>query len=113
MHHPRLAPGFTKRAGWILLVVLSIIRIVGGVTHVLSEQNPSNITLRIIYGIAESSGVSPLLVATLGFLATVGQGSIETHPLMARGLPLMGILGMVGLCWLYRRCQRGQCEKPE
>ncbi|KAI0334289.1 hypothetical protein GY45DRAFT_1318778 [Cubamyces sp. BRFM 1775] len=92
-----LRNGFTRKAGWIFLVLLSIIRIVGGVTHILSEQNPSNITLQIIFNIMESSGLSPLLVATVGFLGTVGQYSLDGHPIMGRGLRLMGVLGTVAL----------------
>ena len=48
-----------------------VVRILGGVTHVLSENNPTNKTERIIYGIMESAGLSPLVMATLGFLRTV------------------------------------------
>ncbi|PCH33290.1 hypothetical protein WOLCODRAFT_135031 [Wolfiporia cocos MD-104 SS10] len=45
----------------------------------------------------EASGVSPLLLATLGFLRTVCQHSLEDEPLIARGLRLMGLLGTVAL----------------
>ncbi|KAI0932666.1 hypothetical protein AcW1_000277 [Taiwanofungus camphoratus] len=92
-----LRHGFTRRAGWIFLLILSIIRIVGGVTHVLSEQKPTNITLIIIYSIMEGAGVSPLLLATLGFLQTVGQNSLDNHPLMSGGTRLMGLVGVVAL----------------
>ncbi|KAJ3010214.1 hypothetical protein NUW54_g282 [Trametes sanguinea] len=89
--------GFTRKAGWIFLVVMAIIRIIGGVTHVLSEQNPSNINLQIIFNIMESSGLSPLLVASVGFLGTVVQYSLENNPLLTRALRLMGALGTVAL----------------
>ena len=48
------------------------VRVAGAVTHIISEQetNPS-VTLLIVVTILETSGVSPLLVATLGFLGTV------------------------------------------
>lgn len=92
-----LRHGFTRRAGWIFLCILSIIRIVGGITHIVSEQNPSNVTLQIVFATLEGAGVSPLLLATLGFLQTVCQGSLDDHPLMTRGLRLMGLLGIVAL----------------
>ena len=84
-----LRHGFRRQAGWIFLFLLSngefrtflflpipsytllIVRILGGITHALSEQNPSNTTLQIIFGIMESAGLSPLMLATLGFLSTV------------------------------------------
>ena len=84
-----LRHGFRRQAGWIFLFLLSngelytflllstrsyivhIVRILGGITHALSEQNPSNTTLQIIFGVMESAGLSPLMLATLGFLSTV------------------------------------------
>ena len=82
--------GFKRKAGWIMLVILSIsesfylwsesplltasqisVRIIGGITHILSENDPTNSTERTIYTITESAGLSPLLVASLGFLGTV------------------------------------------
>ncbi|CDO69939.1 hypothetical protein BN946_scf184836.g13 [Trametes cinnabarina] len=92
-----LRHGFTRKAGWIFLILLAIIRIVGGVTHILFEQKPSNTTLQIIFNVMEASGLSPLLVASVGFLSTVGQYSLDDHPLMSRGTRLMGILGTVAL----------------
>ncbi|KAH9927511.1 uncharacterized protein BXZ73DRAFT_90761 [Epithele typhae] len=92
-----LKHGFSKKAGWLMLIILSIARIIGGITHVLSEQNPSNITEKTIYGIMEAAGLSPLLVASLGFLGTVTQYSLEQEPLVFRGLRLLGVLGTVAL----------------
>ena len=84
-----LRHGFRRQAGWIFLFLLSngelhtipfllihshtlaLVRILGGITPVLYEQNPSNTTLQIIFGIMESAGLSPLMLATLGFLSTV------------------------------------------
>ncbi|KAL7278464.1 hypothetical protein ACG7TL_007463 [Trametes sanguinea] len=89
--------GFTRKAGWIFLVIMAIIRIVGGVTHVLSEQNPTDVNLQIIFNIMEAAGLSPLLVASVGFLGTVAQYSLENNPQLTRGLRLMGVLGTVAL----------------
>ncbi|CCM06400.1 uncharacterized protein FIBRA_08660 [Fibroporia radiculosa] len=89
--------GFTRRAGWVFLVLLALIRIVGGITHIASEVSPTNTTLQIVYSILETSGVSPLLLATLGFLQTVCQNSLDDHPLIKRGLRLMGLLCTVAL----------------
>ncbi|TBU41118.1 hypothetical protein BD309DRAFT_898715 [Dichomitus squalens] len=86
--------GATRKAGWILFAVLSIARIIGGITHVLSEQNPSNVTLQVIYTIVESAGLSPLLLATLGFLSTVAQYSLDNTPYM--GVRTFRILHLLG-----------------
>ncbi|EMD41591.1 hypothetical protein CERSUDRAFT_110168 [Gelatoporia subvermispora B] len=92
-----LRHGFARRAGWIFLLILSIIRIAGGITHILLEQKPTNTTLQIVVGIFESSGVSPLLLATVGFLNTVCQESLDQEPLIEKGLKLLGALGSVAL----------------
>ncbi|KAI1795401.1 hypothetical protein LXA43DRAFT_40844 [Ganoderma leucocontextum] len=75
--------GAARKAGWIFFAILSIARIVGGITHVLWEQNPTNITLQTIFTIMESAGLSPLLMATLAFLSTVVQYTLENHPAMS------------------------------
>ncbi|KAI0651508.1 hypothetical protein C8Q79DRAFT_1114459 [Trametes meyenii] len=89
--------GFAREAGWIFLVILSIIRFIGAITHILSEENPTNTTYRIIYGIMESAGVSPLLVATLGFLRTTTQYGLDETVLVVRGLRLVGLAAIIGL----------------
>lgn len=82
--------GFSR--GWIYLLLLAIstsylseplylypdvlteieVRIIGASTHIASELSTTpNTNLHIIYGIMESSGISPLLLSSLGFLGTV------------------------------------------
>ncbi|KAH9891059.1 hypothetical protein C8Q73DRAFT_606069, partial [Cubamyces lactineus] len=89
--------GFARKAGWISLVILSIIRIIGAVTHILSEENPTNVTDRIIYGIMESAGTSPLLIATVGFLRTTTQFGLDGATSVIKGLRLAGLASLVGL----------------
>ncbi|RPD61451.1 hypothetical protein L227DRAFT_610462 [Lentinus tigrinus ALCF2SS1-6] len=88
-----LRNGFTKKAGWIFLIILSIIRLIGGVTHILSQENPTSISLRVIFNIMESSGLSPLLVATLGFLGTTAQHTLDNIPMLPKGLKVLGFVG--------------------
>ncbi|PIL26230.1 hypothetical protein GSI_11985 [Ganoderma sinense ZZ0214-1] len=94
-----LRHGAARRAGWTFFAMLSITRIVGGVTHVLSEQNPSNTILQTVFSIMESAGLSTLLIATLAFLSTVGQPTLEKHPAMCprtfRILQLVGTAAIV------------------
>ncbi|TCD68818.1 hypothetical protein EIP91_009685 [Steccherinum ochraceum] len=70
---------------------------VGGAIHVASEQqsNPST-TLITIIAILEGVGLSPLMLATLGFLSTIGQGATES-PRLGHGLRLLGVLASVAL----------------
>ncbi|KAI0761205.1 hypothetical protein BD413DRAFT_592302 [Trametes elegans] len=89
--------GFARHAGWIFLVILSIIRLVGAITHILSEQDATNVTARTIYGIMEAAGLSPLLMATLGFMRTTIQYGLDEKQLVSRGLRLGGIVALVGL----------------
>ncbi|KAI0724187.1 hypothetical protein C8T65DRAFT_691336 [Cerioporus squamosus] len=45
----------------------------------------------------ESAGLSRLLMATLGFLRTVTQCSLEDNTLISTGLKLVGLVGTIGL----------------
>lgn len=87
-----------KREGWLYLLILSIIRIAGGVTHIIAENqaHPST-TLEIMVNVFETSGLSPLLVATVGFLSTVKQNAFpDGHPLH-RAFRILGLLSSVAL----------------
>jgi len=93
-----LRHGFARKAGWLFLVILAVMRIVGGVTHVLSETTDKSSTgLKIAYGICESAGTSPLLLATMGFLGTVAEGALDNHFIVTRGMRLAGLVATVGL----------------
>ncbi|KZT06263.1 uncharacterized protein LAESUDRAFT_653709 [Laetiporus sulphureus 93-53] len=93
-----LRHGLARRAGWVFLVILSIIRIIGAATNIASERDGnSDKTLIIIYSVMEASGVSPLLLATAGFLQTACADSLDDQPLVARALRLMSLLGTVAL----------------
>ncbi|THH27486.1 hypothetical protein EUX98_g6707 [Antrodiella citrinella] len=76
--------GIQKQTGFIFLFVLSLVRIIGSVTHIVAEQssNPSTGLIEC-YSILENVGLSPLMMATLGFLTTVGRGVFE-DPMQAR-----------------------------
>ncbi|KAH9945606.1 hypothetical protein B0H21DRAFT_709309 [Amylocystis lapponica] len=93
-----LRHGFSKKAGWLYLVILSVMRIVGGVTHILSETtDKNNITLKVVYGICEGSGTSPLLLATMGFLQAAASGALDNHFITTKGVKLAGLVATVGL----------------
>ncbi|KAK7694240.1 hypothetical protein QCA50_001420 [Cerrena zonata] len=88
--------GLGRNAGWIYLLILSIIRIVGGSVHLASELGDSNnTTLKIVFGILESAGLSPLLLATLGLLRTVAQRAFEGQ--ITRLLHAFGLISGIAL----------------
>lgn len=89
--------GFTRQAGWIYLVILSLIRIVGSCAAIASEYNTSSENLEITALSLESAGVSPLLLATLGFLRTICQDTLDRDPLIAKGLKLLPLAGTIAL----------------
>ncbi|KAI0793369.1 hypothetical protein C8Q75DRAFT_749932 [Abortiporus biennis] len=93
-----LRHGFTRKAGWLLILIFSLIRIIGSALHIAAETiDSNNINIQIAAGIFESAGVSPLLGATLGFLGTVTQGSLDRDPIIARVIRAMGLLTTVAL----------------
>lgn len=66
--------GISRRDGWIMLLIFCIIRVLGGSLLVAAEDvTPVNTSLYIGGYALESSGLSPLLLCTLGLLHTVFQ----------------------------------------
>ena len=49
----------------------AIVRLIGGITRILSAFDQTNVAKRTVYGVAEGAGQGPLLIATIGFLRTV------------------------------------------
>ncbi|THH28285.1 hypothetical protein EUX98_g5908 [Antrodiella citrinella] len=93
-----LRHGFSRQAGWVLLVIVSLIRIVGSATHIASElAKQTTEGLVITYVVLDAAGLSPLLIATLGFLGTVAQGSFDHRPLVPRALRLLGLVGTAAI----------------
>ncbi|KAI0358995.1 hypothetical protein OH77DRAFT_1493955 [Trametes cingulata] len=92
-----LRHGFARKDGWVTLVLLSIVREAGAVTRILSENDPTNTTYPTIYGVLETAGMSPLLVATLGFLRMTAQYGLDQRPMMATGHKLVTIVAGLAL----------------
>ena len=59
--------GFGKQAGWLYLVIVSIVRIVGAACQIAADKNPSAgiITATLILN---SLGFVPLILVLLGIL---------------------------------------------
>ncbi|KAH9921457.1 uncharacterized protein B0H18DRAFT_1086143 [Fomitopsis serialis] len=89
--------GASRKAGWVLLLTLSLTRIVGGGLQIASQQNPSDVQLDTIAAALVSAGLSPLLMATLGFLGTVCENTLGEDPPFAMGLKVLQLLATAAL----------------
>jgi len=90
--------GFKRDAGWIFLVIFSVIRIGGGGSMVAAELiRPINKNIYEVALIMESMGLQPLLMTTLGFLRTIGAGSFGENPMATQMWRILGILSTVAL----------------
>ncbi|KAN0100951.1 hypothetical protein V8E55_000935 [Tylopilus felleus] len=87
-----------KERGWLLLVIFSLIRIVGGALLVAAELIVPAVTGLYIGGYAlEASGLSPLLLSTLGLLEIITEGPDrqKKNGRLFRILHLVGLLALI------------------
>jgi len=97
-----LKHGFSRRQGWVFLCIFSLVRIAGGATTLVYRTSSHPQTGVIIAAtILSGIGLSPLLLATHGFLGKIaeyGWRSNSTRPLhMIRLLLVLApILAAVG-----------------
>lgn len=87
--------GFARKAGWIYLTLVSILRIIGAITGLLAMNNPTKGLIEcsdITYGI----GITPLLLALLGILSRVNQ-SMSMPKFSPRAIHIINIPIMIGL----------------
>ncbi|KAH7929343.1 hypothetical protein BV22DRAFT_131576 [Leucogyrophana mollusca] len=83
--------------GWILLFMFSLIRVVGGALLVAAEEiTPPVIGLYIGGYALEASGLSPLLLSSLGLLHTTFQGP-DGEAKYSRPFRLLHLLGLGAL----------------
>jgi hypothetical protein len=93
-----LRHGFKRDAGWIFLSIFSTIRILGGILLIAAQlTRPINISLYTGAYVLEAAGLSPLLLATLGFLRTIGKNSFSEGGRMTRIFRLLGTMATVAL----------------
>ncbi|KAG2045336.1 hypothetical protein BDR03DRAFT_848884 [Suillus americanus] len=85
--------GIARGDGWILLLVFCIIRVLGGALLVAAEEvTPVNTSLYIGGYALEASGLSPLLLCTLGLFQTP-----DGFPRYQRIFRLLQLLGTIAL----------------
>jgi hypothetical protein len=60
--------GFSRSSGWIFVLILSLIRIIGACCQLATYHSETTGLVEAVI-ILESVGISPLLLATLGVLS--------------------------------------------
>lgn len=87
--------GFKREAGWLLLTILSIIRIVGGACGIAASQD-GNETLLVVSLIMNSIGSATLVAAFTGITNRIAQGS-KGSPFTAQQRKLLQIISIVSI----------------
>jgi hypothetical protein len=89
--------GIARGDGWVFLLIFCIIRVLGGALLVAAEDiTPVNISLYIGGFALEASGLSPLLLCTLGLLHSIFQ-TPDGSPRHQRPFRLLQLLGTIAL----------------
>ncbi|RAK86470.1 hypothetical protein BO79DRAFT_153177 [Aspergillus costaricaensis CBS 115574] len=91
--------GFQRNAGWVLLIIFSLARIVGSCCYLATIAHPETIDLYIAWGVCTSIGLAPLISTCIGLLSRVND-SIQRKS--GRGLlpaffRLVGLLTLAGM----------------
>jgi len=94
--------GFSRESGWLLLVILSLVRLIGASTGIAATKNPTNSGLIACSLIMSGIGSTLLVAALTGIVNRIDSGSGQSHltPRMRRMVQLAGlaavVLGIVG-----------------
>ncbi|KAJ5819818.1 hypothetical protein N7474_005409 [Penicillium riverlandense] len=71
--------GFQRSAGWITLVIFSLVRVVGSCCYLATLGYPSSKDLYVAWAVCSSIGLSPLTISCIGLLSRAN-GSIKQPP---------------------------------
>ncbi|KAI0735539.1 hypothetical protein C8Q76DRAFT_286066 [Earliella scabrosa] len=86
-----------RRMGWHALTMMAVLRLIGGITRILSASDQTNVAKRTAYGVAEGAGQGPLLIATIGFLRTVSQHAVDRTFFFTKRIMIFGVVGITGV----------------
>jgi len=94
--------GFGRNAGWLYLILLSLIRLIGASLDLATINDPTNIDLFIGGATLQSIGLSALILLLLGLVGRVLASAAQTRPQAAsiitpRRLRLVQTIVIVGL----------------
>ncbi|KAI9758275.1 MAG: hypothetical protein M4579_003134 [Chaenotheca gracillima] len=87
--------GFGRQAGWLFLMLFSLVRVIGNASQVAFEVNHDTTAIEIA-DILSSVGLSPLVLAMLSFIKRVNEG-IAGRGLNARIFYALHVAILVGL----------------
>ncbi|CAK7562530.1 MAG: hypothetical protein SEPTF4163_000378 [Sporothrix epigloea] len=92
--------GFRRSSGWIYLVILSLMRVVGASMELATISSPDNTSIAIGAQILQNIGLSPLILVLLGLITrsylALSENSRPSLP-NARTLRLLQLVVIVGL----------------
>lgn len=91
--------GFGRNSGWIYLIIFCLVRILGSSTQLATIANPRSTGLYTSSAIFNNIALSPLTLASLGFLSRLLSSISKTrqtiiHPRMIRIIQLVIVVGM-------------------
>ncbi len=91
--------GFGKSSGWVYLIVFCLARLIGPAMELATINDPTNTDLYTGYAILNNVGLSPLLLAALGFLSRLLDNIHKSHTTMLspRILRIVQLVIVVGL----------------
>jgi hypothetical protein len=90
--------GFSRRLGWLYIVLLSILRIIGAsCTLYMETNNDYTASLLETAAITSAVGTTPLLLALMGFLERINQSMDQEglSPTVVRPIQLLAVVGLV------------------
>lgn len=61
--------GFKRSAGWITLVIFSLVRVVGSCCYLATLGYPTSKDLYVAWAVCSSIGLSPLTISCIGLLS--------------------------------------------
>jgi hypothetical protein len=91
--------GFGRSAGWLYLILLSLIRLIGAALQLATINDPTNIGLYVGAATLQSVALSPLILCGLGLISRVVE-SIRHHVnalVTPRNIKMVQLLVGVGL----------------
>lgn len=92
--------GFGRSSGWFFLIIFCLARIIGPAMQLATINAPTNTSLYTGYAILNNVGLSPLLLAALGFLSRLLDSIHRRHNTMLsthilKGVEIIIIVGLI------------------
>jgi hypothetical protein len=91
--------GFGRSSGWVSLVLLGLIRLLGAALELATISNPTNISIYVAAATLQAIAIAPLVIVMLGLIdRVVGGISHNSSALVTpKNLRFIQLLVMVGL----------------